>query len=129
MPGMSSDAANRRTRGVSSFSSAVCLATAIALAGCSNGGGVGQFLVDPSLYDVYHCNELAAQWTALNKREVELQANMDRASQTAGGKVIGVVAYGSDYQAVLAQKKMVQQQAAEKKCELSQTYQSDQTVR
>jgi hypothetical protein len=39
------------------------------------------------------------------------------------------VAYSSDYQTVLTQKKMVQQQAAEKKCELTQTYQSDQTVR
>jgi hypothetical protein len=39
------------------------------------------------------------------------------------------MAYSSDYQTVLTQKKMVQQQAAEKKCELTQTYQSDQTVR
>jgi hypothetical protein len=113
----------------SSFAAAVCVVAAIALAGCSNGNGVGQFLVDPSLYDVYHCKDLVAQLDMLNKREAELRVNMDRASQTASGKVVGAVAYGSDYQAVLTQKKMVQQKAAEKKCELTQTYQSDQTVR
>jgi len=121
--------ANQRPRAASSFAAAVCVVAAIALAGCSSGYGVGQLLVDPSQYDVYHCKDLIAQWGLLNKREAELRANMDRASQTAGGKVIGAVAYGSDYQTVLAQKKMVQRQAAEKKCELVQNYQSDQTVR
>jgi hypothetical protein len=123
------DEANQRPCGAFSFAAAVCVVAAITLTGCSSGYGVGQFLADPSQYDVYHCKDLAAQWDLLNKREAELQANMDRASQTTGGKVIGVVAYGSDYQTVLTQKKMVQRQAAEKKCELVQTYQSDQTVR
>jgi hypothetical protein len=121
--------ANQRSCAASSFAAAVGLVAAIALAACSSGYGVGQLLVDPSQYDVYHCKDLVAQWDLLNKREVELRANIDRASQTAGGKVIGAVAYGSDYQALLTQKKMVQRQAAEKKCELVQTYQSDQTVR
>jgi hypothetical protein len=123
------DQVSQRPRATPSFAAAVCVAAAIALAGCSSGGGVGQFLVDPSQYDVYHCKDLVTQWDLLNKREAELRANMDRASQSASGKVIGAVAYGSDYQAVLTQKKMVQQKAAEKKCELTQTFQSDQTVR
>jgi hypothetical protein len=123
------DEANQRSCAASSFAAAACVAAAVVLAGCSNGYGVGQLLVDPSQYDVYHCKDLVAQWDLLNKREVELRANMDRANQTAGGKVIGMVAYGSDYQTMLTQKKMVQRQAAEKKCELVQTYQSDQTVR
>jgi hypothetical protein len=123
------DQVSQRPCTTSSFAAAVCVVAAIALAGCSSGGGVGQFLVDPSLYDAYHCKDLVTQWDTLNKREAELRANMDRASQTASGKVVGAVAYASDYQAVLAQKKMVQQKAAEKKCELTQTFQSDQTVR
>jgi hypothetical protein len=123
------DQANQRPLAASYFAAVICGVVAIALAGCSNGYGVGRFLVDPSQYDVYHCKDLVAQWVLLNKREAELRANMDRASQTVGGKVIGEVAYSSDYQTVLTQKKMVQRQAAEKKCELVQTYQSDQTVR
>jgi hypothetical protein len=126
---MSFDRVSQRPRTTSSFAAAVCVVAAIALAGCSSGNGVGEFLVDPSLYDAYHCKDLVAQWDMLNKREVELRANVDRASQTATGKVVGAVVYGSDYQALMTQKKMVQQKAAEKKCELTQTYQSDQTVR
>ena len=121
--------ANQRSCAASSFAAAVCVVAAIALTACSSSDGVGQLLVDPSQYDVYHCKDLVAQWDQLNKREAELRANMDRASQTAGGKVIGAVAYGPDYQTLLTQKKMVQRQAAEKRCELVQTYQSDQTVR
>jgi hypothetical protein len=123
------DEADQRARFAPIFAAAVCAAAIIALAGCSSGYGVGQLLVDPSQYDAYHCRDLITQLDTLNKREAELRANMDRASQTAGGKVVGMVAYSSDYQTVLTQKKMIQQQAAEKKCELVKTYQSDQTVR
>jgi hypothetical protein len=125
------DEANWKLRAASCFAAAICAVAALTLAGCtSSSNAVGQFiLVDPSQYDVYHCKDLSDQWTLLNKREVELRAEIDRANQTASGKVVGAVAYSSDYQTVLTQKKMVQQAAAEKKCELTQTYQSDQTVR
>jgi predicted small secreted protein len=124
------DEANRKSRAASCFAAAICVLTALALAGCNAANGIGQLiLVDPSQYDLYHCKDLSDQWALLNKREAELRAEIDRANQTAGGKVVGVVAYSSDYQTVLTQKRLVQQKAAEKKCELKQTYQSDQTVR
>jgi hypothetical protein len=125
------DQANRKSRAASCFAAAICAAAAIAVAGCSNSAnGIGQLiLVDPSQYDVYHCKDLSDQLVLLNKREAELRAEIDRANQTTSGKLVGAVAYSSDYQTVLAQKKLVQQKAAEKKCELTQTYQSDQTVR
>jgi hypothetical protein len=124
------DEANRKSRAASFLAASICAVTVLALAGCNSANGIGQLiLVDPSQYDVYHCKDLSDQWVLLNKREAELRAEIDRANQTAGGKVVGAVAYSSDYQTVLTQKKMVQQQAAEKKCELTQTYQSDQTVR
>ncbi len=101
---------------------------AIALSGCSN-YGPGQLLVAPGAYDAYHCKDIVLQWDQLNKRETELRANMSRSSQGGGGTVIGAMAYGTDYQTVLTQKKMVQQQAAAKNCELVKSFQSDQTVR
>jgi hypothetical protein len=101
----------------------------LALAGCGFANGPGSFVVDPGHYNAYHCNELVTRWKALNDREKELRNLMDKASAGGGGTVIGAVAYGTDYQTVLTEKKLVQQQAAEKKCELAQTFQSDQTVR
>ena len=107
----------------------LCAVAAIGLSDCSAGNGLGQFLVAPGTYDGYHCKDLVLVWDQLNKREVELQANMSRSSQGGGGAVIGAMAYGTDYQTVLTQKKMVQQQAVAKNCELVKSFQSDQTVR
>jgi hypothetical protein len=108
---------------------AIYVLTSIALSGCGAGNGPGQLLVAPGTYDAYHCKDLTQVWDQLNKRETELRANMDRASQGTGGTVIGAAAYGTDYQVVLTQKKMVQQEAAAKNCELVKSFQSDQTVR
>ena len=117
----------RRSRG--GCGTLLCAIAAVALSGCGSSGGAGQFLVAPGAYGAYRCNDLAKEWGALNKREAELRANMDRARQGAGGAVIGAVAYGTDYQTVLTQKKMVQQEAVAKNCELVKSFQSDQTVR
>jgi len=39
------------------------------------------------------------------------------------------VVYRSDYESVLTEQKIVQQRAAERKCELTATYQSDTGIR
>jgi len=54
---------------------------------------------------------------------------MDKASQNGAGAVIGTVAYRTDYETVLAEEKLVQREAGEKKCELTTTFQSDQSIR
>jgi hypothetical protein len=110
-------------------SAVICAIAGIALSGCGLSDGPGQLIVAPGMFDAFHCNDLVKQWDTLNKREQDLRANMSRASQGGGGTVIGTVAYGPDYQAVQTQKKMVQQQAAEKNCELVHNFQSDQTIR
>ena len=101
----------------------------MALAGCGLGNGPGSWLVDPGRYEAYHCNDLVAQWKALADREKDLRALMDKASQSGTGAVIGAVAYRSEYESVLTQEKLVQREAAEKKCELTTTFQSDQSIR
>ena len=65
----------------------------------------------------------------LNAREKELRGLMDRAKEGGGGVVIGTLAYRADYDSVLTQEKLVQREAADKKCELAPAYQSDQTIR
>jgi len=91
--------------------------------------GSGSLMVDPAAYQAYHCNDLVTQWSTLLKREKDLRELMNKASAGGGGSVIGGLTYGTDYQTVLAQKKAVQQQAAEKNCELVHSFQSDQTIR
>ena len=108
----------------------LCAAAAgMTLAGCGLGNGPGSLLVDPGRYEAYHCNDLVTQWKALTAREKELRALMDKASQSGTGAVIGAVAYRTDYESVLTEEKLVQREANDKKCELTTTFQSDQSIR
>ena len=101
---------------------------AAALAGCTN--GAGSLLVDPGHYSAYHCNDLAAQWKVLVAREKELRDLMDRADQGGGGgAVIGSLAYRSDYESVRSDEQLVQREAAEKNCNSTTQFQSDQAIR
>ena len=120
----------RRARwGRSFLLCATAAATGLALAGCGLGYGPGSWFVDPGRYEPYHCNDLVTRWKALTEREKELHALMDKANQSGTGAVIGTLAYRSDYESVLTEQKLVQREANEKKCELTTTFQSDQSIR
>jgi hypothetical protein len=103
----------------------LCALAGGALSGCGLGNGAGSWLVDPSKFEGYHCNDLQTRWTEANTREKELRNLMEKASQAPGGTVIGQLTYRTDYESVLTEKRMLQQQAAEKNCTLTATYSSD----
>jgi hypothetical protein len=119
----------RCARSSRSFLLCAAAAAGMTLAGCGGGNGPGSWLVDPGRYEAYHCNDLVTRWKQLTDREKELRALMDKASQSGTGAVIGAVAYRSDYESVLTEEKLVQREANEKKCELTTTFQSDQSIR
>jgi hypothetical protein len=117
-------------RGLAAIRIAVgCGFAALALAGCGMSDGYGTLIVDPARYSAYHCKDLVAQQATLQKREQELRDLIDKASEGSGGSAISAMAYRTDYESVLSQEKLLQRTAAEKNCELVQTYRSDQTVR
>jgi hypothetical protein len=100
-----------------------------ALAGCGMSDGPGALLIDPGRYSAYHCNDLAARWKVLVAREKDLRALMDKADQTAGGAVIGSLAYRTDYDSVIGEERLLQRTAAEKNCNFTTQFQSDQIIR
>lgn len=108
---------------------AALLAAAAALAGCGLSDGAGALFVDPGRYSSFHCKQLIAEAQNLANRERELRNLMDKSSEGGGGSVIGVFAYRSDYESVMEQKKLLQRAAAEQKCELVPSYNSDRTIR
>jgi hypothetical protein len=118
----------RLRRRIAAWPSAALLGVgAMALSGC--GGGVGSLLVDPGQYDAYHCKDLVQQMDTLNAREKKLRDLTAKASEATGGAVIGALTYRTELETIAARRKLVQQQATEKKCELTTVYQSDQSVR
>ena len=120
---------DEKSRGGSHFAAVICMIAGLLQSGCGLSNGPAQLIVDPDLYNAYHCNDLVNEWNNLNNREKALSTNMSRASLGGGGTVIGTLSYGTDYQTVLTLKKMVQQKAAEKNCEITHNFQSDQTIR
>ena len=118
----------RRARASRSF--LLCAAAAgTALAGCGLSNGPGTLFVDPGRYEAYHCNDLVTRWKQLTNREKELRALMDKASQSGTGAVVGAVAYRADLESVLTEEKLVQREASDKNCELTKSFQSDQSIR
>jgi hypothetical protein len=103
----------------------LCALAGGALSGCGLSNGTGSWLVDPAKFDGYHCNDLQARWKDVDTREKELRNLMEKASQSPGGTVIGQLTYRTDYESALTEKRMLQQQAAEKNCPLTNTYSSD----
>lgn len=86
-------------------------------------------LVDPGHYSVYHCKDLVAESQNLATREKQLRDLMDKASEGTGGTIIGAFSYRTDYETVLEQQKLLKRTAAEQKCELTPSYNSDRIIR
>jgi hypothetical protein len=102
---------------------------ATALAGCGLPDGAGTLMVDPGHYSAYHCDEIPARWKELTKKERDLRGLMAKADTGGGGTVIGTLAYRGDYESVLTEEKLLLRTAAEKNCNFSPNYQSDETIR
>ncbi len=112
-----------------SFSATIILGlAAVMLASCGLSDGPGAIFVDPGHYVVYHCDALAARLKVLVAREHELRGLIDKASESPSGVVIGPLAYGSDYESVLTEGKLVQRTAIEKKCASPPDSVSDDTI-
>lgn len=111
------------------FTSILFCITALTLVSCGS-DGPGAIWVDPGKFTLYHCDDdFSRRLKELTARENELRGLIDKANESAAGAVIGSIAYRSDYDAVLAEEKLLQRKATEKKCGFTTEYQSDQIVR
>jgi hypothetical protein len=96
----------------------ICLLVAGLVSGCSSSGGLSTLMVDPAHYSVYHCDGLATRLKALQAREQELSNLMLRASEGAGGALIGNLTYRADYENAVGEEKVLRRTAADKNCDL-----------
>jgi hypothetical protein len=85
------------------------------LAGCSTGSTL---LVDPGRYSVYHCDAMPGKLAGIQQRQHELSNLMARASDGAGGALIGTMSYRADYESAIEEEKVLRRVAAEKNCNL-----------
>jgi hypothetical protein len=72
---------------------------------------------DPAKYQFYSCEQLAGQRTYWTNRELELKLLMDKAEQGAGGPVVNVIAYQTDYVTAREEVKVIDTTARAKNCD------------
>jgi hypothetical protein len=90
------------------------------LAGCASGGGDGPyFFADAGKYQFHTCEQLATASKQKRDRHRELKELIDKAEQAAGGQIVSVLAYRSDYVAVNEELQVIDSTIREKKCAAS----------
>ena len=87
------------------------------LAGCASGAGDGPyFFADAGKYHFHSCEQLAAASKQNLTRQRELKELIDKAEQAAGGQIVSVLAYRSDYVAVNEELQVIDSTIREKNC-------------
>jgi hypothetical protein len=87
------------------------------LAGCASGAGDGPyFFADAGKYQFHTCEQLATASKQRHDRQRELKELIDKAEQAAGGQIVSVLAYRSDYVAVNEEVQVIDSTIREKNC-------------
>jgi hypothetical protein len=87
------------------------------LSGCSStGGGSVMMFADPGKYQYHTCPQLASAHKAVSTREQELRELIEKAERSAGGAVVGTIAYRSDYIAANEELRVIDQAVRAKSC-------------
>jgi Flp pilus assembly protein TadD len=89
------------------------------LAGCTSSENIiDSAMMDPGKYEtyIYSCEQLNDALKAQKTRELQLQKLMEKASQSPGGEMIGLIAYRTEYIQTQADQKLVVKAQIEKKC-------------
>jgi len=94
------------------------LAMCALLAGCASGDGP-YFFADAGKYQFHNCEQLAAASKQKHDRQRELKELIDKAEQAAGGQIVSVLAYRSDYVAVNEELQVIDSTIRDKKCAAS----------
>jgi hypothetical protein len=95
------------------------LATLCALlTGCASSDGPYVF-ADAGKYQFHNCEQLAVASKQKHERQRELKELIDKAEQAAGGQIVSVLAYRSDYVAVNEELQVIDSTVRDKRCAAS----------
>ena len=86
--------------------------------GCASSDGP-YFFADAGKYQFHNCDQLAVASKQKRDRQRELKELIDKAEQAAGGQIVSVLAYRSDYTAVNEELQVIDSTVREKNCAAS----------
>jgi len=83
--------------------------------GCATSDGP-YFFADAGKYQFHSCEQLASASKQRRARQRELKELIDKAEQAAGGQIVSVLAYRSDYVAVNEEIQVIDSTVRDKNC-------------
>jgi hypothetical protein len=86
--------------------------------GCASSDGP-YFFADAGKYQYHTCQQLAVASKQKHDRQRELKELIDKAEQAAGGQIVSVLAYRSDYVAVNEELQVIDLAVRDKNCAAS----------
>jgi len=107
-----------RFRGSHSARALWLVALCALVTGCASSDGP-YFFADAGKYQYHNCEQLAAASKQKHERQRELKELIDKAEQAAGGQIVSVLAYRSDYTAVNEELQVIDSAVREKNCPAS----------
>jgi hypothetical protein len=87
------------------------------------------FFADPGKYEFSSCHSLAGERKYWQQRQRELKLLMDKAERSAGGGVVNLLAYQSDYIAAGEEVQLVKRAQRQRNCDLPENWASNSAIR
>jgi hypothetical protein len=111
-------------------SAGVALLVGASVSGCAgvSGDGVSSALVTPGKYEFYSCQDITNRIAGARSRMAELEQLMAKSSQGAGGALVNVIAYQSDYTVARGDLAILLRTAEEKKCQAESPWTSERAI-
>ncbi len=97
---------------------ALVFALAAALGGCTGTtGAMSEAFVDPSIYDLYDCNQLAAERTKVEEQLADNQRLIDKARTGVAGDTVAELAYGNTNLRLQGQRRLIDRMWQKNRCD------------
>jgi hypothetical protein len=87
------------------------------LSACSTSSNLSVMMfADPGKYQYYTCEQIAAAGKTAASREQSLRQLIEKAERSAGGHLVGAIAYRGEHRTVVEELQVIEQAARAKNC-------------
>jgi hypothetical protein len=102
----------------------------VSIGGCASVGedSVSSVLVTPGKYEFYSCQDITNRIRGSRSRQAELEQLMAKSSQGAGGALVNVIAYRSDYLQTRGDLAVLIKAAEDKQCQTESQWTSERAI-
>jgi hypothetical protein len=101
----------------------------LGVAACSTSSSVDVMLfADPGKYEYHNCEQILKAGNAVAEREMRLRTLIQKAEQSAGGSLVGTVAYRGEHRTVVEELAVIDNVSRRKNCLTPPTWRSSTAI-